>query len=118
MSRPRRRTAPPAHDQSGDGADLPLLHPRLLAQLSQSHGERRPRSAEGSCVILSDGGLERFDAHRVDEVRKGLSNEVPIPGSPAATRARGHGFSWKWLVLTACYLALAIGAGLTIGLVL
>ncbi len=119
MSRARRRiAATPSREESGDGAELPLLHPRLLAQLSHGHRERRPQSAEGDCLILSDGGLESFDSHRVDEVRDGLSTEYPVPGWPAASRTRRRGFSWKWLILTACYLALAIGAGLTIGYVL
>jgi hypothetical protein len=119
MSRSRRRTAAsPSRDQLGDGAELPLLHARLLSQLSHGHRERRPQSAEGDCLIVSDGGLGRFDSHRVDEVREGLSNEVQAPGWPGAPPGRGRGISWKWLVLTACYLALAIGAGLTIGYVL
>jgi hypothetical protein len=119
MSRHRRRTAaPPSHDPSGDGAELPLLHPRLLAQLSQGHRERRPQNVAEDCLILSAGGLERFDSHRVDEMRKGLSAEVPVSGWPVPSRGRGRALHWKWLVLTACYLALAIGAGLTIGYVL
>ncbi len=66
-----------------DGAELPLLDPRLLATLTTSVEQRRTRTTAGQCLLLSEGDLAEFDPRRVFELRAalvGLSAPVrPVP---------------------------------------
>jgi hypothetical protein len=66
-----------------DGAELPLLDPRLLATLTTSVEQRRTQTTAGQCLLLSEGDLGEFDPRRVFELRAalvGLSAPVrPVP---------------------------------------
>ena len=66
-----------------DGAELPLLDPRLLTTLTTSAEQRRMRTTTGQCLLLSEGDLGEFDPRRVFELRAalvGLSAPVrPVP---------------------------------------
>ncbi len=66
-----------------DGAELPLLDPRLLATLTTSVEQRRTRTTAGQCLLLSEGDLGEFDPRRVFELRAalvGLNAPVrPVP---------------------------------------
>ena len=63
---------------AGDGAELPLLRPDLLTQLSSGAKERRIRNSEGDFLILSDDRLDKFDTERVAEVCAALSREFRV----------------------------------------
>ncbi len=116
MRRTRQRSrSRQAGAQPGDGAELPLLHPRLLPQLSHREEEGRTPTSEGECLILSENELGAFDADRVDEVRRALSAEVPATARPPGSRITRRLTSWKRWVLAACYFAFAVGAGVAIG---
>ena len=104
-----------AKGRPGDGAELPLLHPRLLAQLSNGEAGRRTRTPEGDCLILSEDGLSSFDAGSVSEIRDTLSAGRPTPAWPPVNGITRRRLRWKRILLAAVCFALAIGAGVTIG---
>lgn len=72
-------TASQVHRLS-DGAELPLLDPRLLAALTTSPSNRHTRTASGEYLILSEADLAQFDPRRVNEVRAALSGWSTITG--------------------------------------
>ncbi len=74
-----------------DGAELPLLDPRLLATLTTSPSERHARTASGEYLILSEYDLAQFDPQRVNEVRAALSgwSTVTLPPLELETRPEG-----------------------------
>ena len=118
MRRTRQSTSSNAAGPPSDGADLPLLHPRILGQLSNSSDDRRAHSSEGDCLILSDDELERFDADRIGEVRQALSGEFAVSGWPLENGMPRRRPRWKKVVWAAVFLVLALAVGLTIGVVL
>ena len=116
MSRTRRgSTTENAKGRPGDGAELPLLHPRLLPQLSKAEDGRRTCTPEGDCLILSEDGLSSFDVGKVSEVRYALSAGRPTPAWPPVNGITRRRLRWKRMLLAAVCLALAIGAGVRIG---
>ncbi len=119
MRRTRQRNATRTPDiLAGDGAELPLLHPNLLHQLSSGTKERRTSNSEGDCLILSDNGLDKFDTDRVAEVRAALSGEFRVdPFGPEDGPAR-WGMGLKHMVFAIIIIALALVVGITIGSVL
>lgn len=108
-------TAEIARGRPGDGAELPLLHPRLLAQLSNGADGRRTCVPEGDCLILSEDGLSSFDAGNVREVRDALSAGRATPAWPPESGVTRRRLRWKRMLLAAVCFALAVGAGVTIG---
>ncbi len=104
-----------AEDRPGDGAELPLLHPRLLPQLSHAEDGRRTSTPEGDCLILSEDGLSSFDAGNVSEVRDALSIGRPTPAWPPGNGIARRRLRWKRILLAAVCFALAIGVGVAIG---
>lgn len=116
MRRTRQRsTTETAKGRPGDGAELPLLHPRLLSQLSHGEDGRRAGTPEGECLILSEDGLSSFDAGDVREVRDALSAERPTPAWPPVNGITRRRLRWQRILLAAVCFALALGAGVTIG---
>ena len=102
----------------GDGAELPLLRPGVLAQLSREPKERRTSNSEGDCLILSGNGLDRFDKQRLAEVRAALSGQCRVDpyGRDYGPARRGMGA--RHIVSTLFMIALAAAVGMTIGSVL
>ena len=115
-TRQREATRIPG-DLPGDGAELPLVHPRLLAQLSRGQKERRTTNSEGDCLILSDDELGKFDAERVAEVRDALSGEFRVDPLGRGDRLAHRGMGMKHMVFAMVLAALAVVVGMTIGLV-
>ena len=118
MRRTRQGNNKTSDGRPNDGADLPLLHPRLLGQLVNPSEGRRSYSAEGDCLILSDDELELFDTNRVDEVRHALSAEHAFSewhGGAGIERRRPR---WRKAMWAAVFVVLAVAAGVTIGVVL
>jgi len=72
-----------------DGAELPLLDPRLLAALTKSPSNRHGRTASGEYLILSESDLARFDPRRVNEVRAALSGWSTVTGPGIDIRPEG-----------------------------
>lgn len=74
-----------------DGAELPLLDPRLLAALTTSPSKRHTHTASGEYLILSEYDLAQFDPRRVNEVRAALSrwSTVTPPHLQFETRSEG-----------------------------
>ena len=103
---------------AGDGAELPLLRPRVLAQLSREPKERRTSNSEGDCLILSDDGLDRFDTQRLAEVRGALSGQFRVYPYGRDYGPARPGTGAKHIVLTLVMIALAVAVGMTIGSVL
>ncbi len=103
---------------AGDGAELPLLRPNLLIQLSSGAKERRIRNSEGGCLILSDDGLDKFDTERVAEVRAALSGEFHVDPFGWEDGPARWGTGRKRMVFTIVIVALAVVIGVTIGSVL
>jgi hypothetical protein len=87
-----------AEGRAGDGAELPLLHPRRLSQLSNGEDGRRTCTPEGDCLILSEAGLSSFDAGNVSEVRDALSAGRPTPPGHQGMGSLGVDFGGS-----ACY---------------
>ncbi len=117
MGRTRQSTVGNQNGPPSDGADLPLLHPRVLGQLTNPGEGRRAHSSEGDCLILSDEELELFDIDRIDEVRHALSTEHAFsewPGGQAIARRRPR---WEKVLWGAVLVAAAVGVGAIIGMV-
>ena len=76
-----------------DGAELPLLDPRLLAALTTSPGKRHTRTASGEYLILSEYDLAQFDPRRVNEVRAALSRWSTVPSPPLQFETRSEGIA-------------------------
>ena len=104
-----------AQGRPGDGAELPLLHPSILAQLSNGEAGRRTRTQVGDCLILSEDGLSSFNAGNVREIRDALSAGRPTPAWPPANGITRRRLRWKRMLLAACYFGFAVGAGVAIG---
>ncbi len=102
----------------GDGAELPLLRLDLLTQLSSGAKERRISNSQGDCLILTDDGLDRFDAERVAEVRAALSGEFRLDPYGPEDRPAGRGTRLRHMVFAIVIVTLAVVVGLTIGSVL
>ncbi len=116
MRRTRQHgTTETAKGRPGDGAELPLLHPRLLSQLSNGEDGRRTGTPGGECLILSEDGLSSFDAGIVSEVRDVVWEGRPTPTWPPVNGITRRRLRWKRWVLAACYFAFAVGAGVAIG---
>ena len=60
-----------------DGAELPLIDPRLLATLIGFVEQRSARAGSAECLILSELHLGRFDPKRLQEVRAALIGSFP-----------------------------------------
>ncbi len=75
--------------QLSDGAELPLLDPRLLAALTTSPSKRHARTQSGEFLILSESDLAQFDPRRVNEVRAALSNWSTVTPGELAIRREG-----------------------------
>ncbi len=119
MRRTRQRNATRTPDiRAGDGAELPLLRPNLFAQLSSGAKERRISNSEGDCLILSDVGLDKFDAERVAEVRAALSGEFRVDPYRREYGPARWGNGVKHMVFAIVIVALAVVVGITIGSVL
>ena len=109
-----------------DGAELPLLDPRLLATLTTSVGQRRTRTTAGQCLLLSERDLEEFDPRRVFELRAalvGLSAPVrPVPAihsngrAPVPVQALVRLLVRRGAIVGAT-IALAFGLGIIAGLI-
>lgn len=115
--RQRNATRTP-HILAGDGAELPLLRLDLLTQLSSGAKERRISNSESDCLILTDEGLDRFDAERVAEVRAALSGEFRLDPYGPEDPPAGRGMGLKHMVFGIVIVALAVVVGMTIGSVL
>ncbi len=72
-----------------DGAELPLLDPRLLAALTTSPSDRHLRTPSGEYLILSEADLAQFDPRRVNEVRAALSGWSTVSRPELDTRPEG-----------------------------
>ncbi len=115
-TRQRKSTQAPG-DLPGDGAELPLVNPGLLPQLSRGEKERRTSNSEGDCLILSDDELGKFDADRVAEVRDGLSGEFRVDPFGRGEGPAPRGMGLRHMVFAVVIVALAVVVGVTIGLV-
>ena len=119
MRRTRQRNATRTpHILAGDGAELPLLRLDLLTQLSGGAKERRVSNSEGDCLILSDVGLDKFDAERVAEVRAALSGEFRVDPYRREYGPARRGMGLKHMVFGIVIVTLAVVVGITIGSVL
>ena len=117
LTRPREATWT-LGDLPGDGAELPLVHPGLLSQLSRGTKERRTTNSEGDCLILSVDDLGEFDPDRVGEVRDALSGVFRVDPYGRGDRRARRWMGLKHPVVTLVFVALAVVVGMTIGLVL
>ncbi len=103
---------------AGDGAEMPLLRLDLLTQLSSGAKGRRISNSKGDCLILTDDGLDKFDAERMAEVRAALSCEFRVDPYGPEDRPAGRRMGLKHMVFAIVIGTLALIVGITIGSVL